>query len=127
MGLDVWIEVDGQIDEQGLRRAFLVSGAIQDEESRSSLDWHFPASGMFMEFERSHADTQIKAEDTQGANFKVAWRCVLRLVNSEMDLCLRDLEKFLETVASDSKAHFVASFQLENAMYVNTGSGLRKC
>jgi hypothetical protein len=130
VGIDVWFEADDRLTEQGLASALEAAGAVlvgRDAEAIEEEEWSgfFEESGLSFHTHSSRGDARIKAEDPQGADFKVRRRCVFRYRMSDYDLGVRNLKRFLDIVAATVGAFFVVSFQLESTLYLFNGGEIQ--
>jgi hypothetical protein len=127
VGLDIWVEADKRLTEEALVAVLRECGATDIEAHEGEVQAIFPGSGMSMHGKDNEGRSGIKAEQPLNANFTVDRRCIFRLVTANYDLCIQELHRFLETVAADTGAFFVASFQLESTVFIHVGSGLQQC
>jgi hypothetical protein len=126
LSIDVWFEADERLVEAELISLLLEAGGSQFELKNGLVGVSF-ASGMSAYPRSAEGAPRIKAEDPRDANFRVGSRCIFRPNGGEYDASLQELEEVLSLVAEKNGAHFVVSFQLEEALFVNVGKGVERC
>ena len=121
MSFEYWFEADKKLDKEKMKDLFLEAGAkIVSDPNKEIQVFYFSESGLnAWECEVKDGQDIIKSEDAKGLVFSVGSRCIFRVDSHNYNKKLNDLERFLNKVYETTGAHFVVSFQLEKACYLN--------
>ena len=125
MGLDIHLEADERLSIAAISKALSELGALDISSDQSTVEGHFD-SGLSVSAECALDDDTLYTEDAKGLSFPVAIRCYFRVKGPEPEglSALRDLERFVRCIATETDAYFIVSFQYETALYWRHKNGL---
>lgn len=127
MSLELHLEADERLTTALLGRLLEGLAGAEMAPASGGLQATFP-SGLSLDNEDSNLEPEIRAEDRKGCDFAVGLRCYLRIKGPEPEghSALDDLRRLLDSIAQNSEALFILSFQYESTLYWRDADGLHE-